>query len=97
MALEPSSVGDNRIVAAANSRRGTPAQVLRAVLIGFVVAAIFAPGAALHWAETLPDGPVATALSDVAARWNEALSAADASEPREWLHHAVRAFEAMHF
>lgn len=88
---------DGRIVAAASSRRGTPAQVLRAVLIGLVVAAIFAPGAALRWTETLPDGPIATALGGAAAQWEEALSAAGASGPREWLRHAARAFEAMRF
>jgi hypothetical protein len=67
------------------------------VLIGVAVAAIFAPAAALHWTETLPEGPVASILTDVARDWVDALSAAGAPGPYAWLRHAVRVFEAVRF
>jgi hypothetical protein len=93
MTLVTTSGADRRIVAG----RSTPAGVLRAVLIGVAVAAIFAPAAALHWTETLPEGRVASILTVVAGDWDDALSAAGASGPYAWLRHAVRAFQAMRF
>ena len=93
----PISGGDDRIITAGNDRRGTPARVLAAVLIGIGLAAIFGSGPALHWTETLPDSHLTAALHNAAARWNEALSPLGASRPHDWLRATIRAFEAMHF
>jgi hypothetical protein len=89
--------GDDRIVAASSTRRGTPAQVLRAVLIGVILAAVFGSGPLLHWTEMLPDGRLAVALHDAAAWWNGMLSTLGIARPYEWLRRLTRAFEAMRF
>ena len=88
--------GDDRIITAGD-RRGTPARVLVAVLIGMGVAPVFASGPALRWTETLPDSRLTTALHDAAARWNGMLAASGAFQLHDWLHARTRSFEAMRF
>jgi hypothetical protein len=87
---------DPRILDAAPGR-GTAVQVLRAVLLGCVVAAVFGSAPLLGWTEALPDGPVASVVHAIAERWNDAMTRVGATEPRERLRGTLRAFEARHF
>ena len=91
------SGADDRIITAGNNRRGTPARVLAAVLIGLGLAVIFGSAPALRWTETLPDGRLTAALHNAAAKWNHTLSPLGVSRPHDWLRAMIRAFEAMHF
>ncbi len=87
---------DPRIIAAAPGR-GTAVQVLRVVLIGCAVAAVFGSAPLLAWTEALPDGPVVSVVHTTAERWNDAMTRVGATEPREWLRGTLRGFEARHF
>ncbi len=97
MTSSPSSVGDSRILAASTSRLGTPAQVLRAVLIGCAAAALFGSQPMQRWTEKLDDSQLATSLQQAATDWNDALATVGASRPYKSIRAAVRAFEAKRF
>ena len=85
---------DDRIANASSSRRGTPIQVLRALLLGCAVAAVFGSGPIVAWAKDLPDNPMTERLVDVAARWDQAVSRIGADRPYDWLHGLVRGFRS---
>jgi hypothetical protein len=85
---------DDRIADASSSRRGTPLQVLRALLLGCAVAAVFGSGPMVAWSKDLPDGPLTERLQDAAVRWAQAVSRFDAAWPYEWLHGLVRGVRA---
>jgi hypothetical protein len=81
---------DDRIADASSSRRGTPLQVLRALLLGCAVAAVFGSGPIVGWTKDLPDGPMSERLQDAAVRWDQAVSRIGAARPYAWLHGLVR-------
>jgi hypothetical protein len=81
---------DDRIADASSSRRGTPRQVLRVLLLGGAVAAVFGSGPIVAWSKNLPDGPMSERLQVVAVRWNQAVSRFGAAWPYERLHGLVR-------
>ena len=81
---------DDRIVEASSSRRGSPGQVLRALLVGCAVGLVFGSGPLVGWTKDLPDGPIAEQVQDAAVRWDEAVSLIGANRPYEWLHGFVR-------
>jgi hypothetical protein len=81
---------DNRIIDAGNSRRGSPAQVLRALLLGCAVAGVFASGPIAGWARDLPDSPIAEHIQDATVWWDQTVSRFGADRPYDWLHRLVR-------
>jgi hypothetical protein len=81
---------DDRIADASSSRRGTPLQVLRALLLGCAVAAVFGSGPIVAWSKDLPDGAMTERLQDAAVRWDHAVSRIGAARPYEWMHGLVR-------
>jgi hypothetical protein len=90
------SGADDRIIEAAPGC-GTPVLVLRVVLLGCVVAAVFGSAPLLAWTEALPDSPVTAIVQDAATRWNDAMTRIGATEPRAWLRAEIRGFEARRF
>jgi hypothetical protein len=81
---------DDRIADASSSRRGTPLQVLRALLLGCAVAAVFGSSPIVAWSKDLPDGAMTERLQAAAVRWDQAVSRIGAARPYAWLHGLVR-------
>jgi hypothetical protein len=81
---------DNRIVDASSSRRGTPGQVLRALLVGCAVGLVFGSGPLVGWTKDLSDGPIAERVQGAAVRWDHMVSLIGANQPYAWLHGFVR-------
>jgi hypothetical protein len=91
------STGTDERVIAAPAGRGTASQVLRVVLLGCTVAAVFGSAPLLGWTEALPDNGLTAALHDAATRWNDAMASIGATAPRDRLRAGLRAVEAKHF
>jgi hypothetical protein len=81
---------DDRILDAGNSRRGSPVQVLCALLLACVVAGVFASGPIAGWARDLPDGPITEHVQDATVWWDQSVSRFGAARPYDWLHKLVR-------